>query len=507
MAALPDTSLHDKRWTLVAILGATFMLLVDVTIVQVALPSIQKDLQASFTSLQWVIDAYALVLAAFILISGALSDRLGRKRVFVGGVAIFTLASLLCGLATGPVFLDVARGIQGLGGAAMFATSLALIAQEFTGPARGKAIAYWGATVGVGVAVGPLVGGALTEAFGWPWIFLVNLPIGVVVIALAVSKIPNVRDPDAHHTDYGGLVTFAGALGLLVFGLLRGETLGWSSSVILGSFAGAAVLAVAFVLVERRQARPMFDLSLFRQRAFVGVQLGTFAIGAGMFAVLPYLTLYLQNVLGYSPLEGGLRMLPLMAMVFVVPLVTRRTTERLPGGLVLGFALLVSGAGLLLMELVSPTSAWTVLLPGMIVAGLGVGLANPAIAHIALAVVAPQRSGMASGISNTFRIGGLATGVAGLGALLQHGIATKLPNASRGTIDAIAAAGARAPGVSPTVARPAFVHGLELVIAAGGVLVLAGAVAAFVLIGAGNLHPAPAATPAPAPAPTAATPL
>jgi EmrB/QacA subfamily drug resistance transporter len=500
VSAQADSSLRDKRWTLVAILGATFMLLVDVTIVQVALPSIQKDLHATFTSLQWVIDAYALVLAAFILISGALSDRLGRKRVFVGGVAIFTLASLLCGLATGAVFLDVARGIQGVGGAAMFATSLALIAQEFTGPARGKAIAYWGATVGVGVAVGPLIGGALTEAFGWQWIFLVNLPIGIAVIALAAKKIPNVRDPDAHHTDYGGFVTFAGALGLLVFALLRGEALGWSSSVILGCFAGSAVLAVAFVLVELRQNRPMFDLSLFRQRAFVGVQLGTFAIGAGMFAVLPYLTLYLQNVLRYSPLEGGLRMLPLMAMVFIVPLVTRRMTQKLAGGLVLGFSLAVSGAGLLLMELVSTTSSWTVLLPGMLVAGLGVGLANPAIAHIALAVVAPQRSGMASGISNTFRIGGLATGVAGLGALLQHGIATQLPNAGKATVNAVAAAGVHAPGVPPALATSAFVHGLHLVIAAGGVLVLAGAVAAFVLIGAGSLHPAPAAPPSPTPA-------
>jgi EmrB/QacA subfamily drug resistance transporter len=498
VSAQPDTSLRDKRWTLASILGATFMLLVDVTIVQVALPSIQKDLDATFTSLQWVIDAYALVLATFILISGALSDRLGRKRVFLAGVTIFTLASLLCGLATSAVFLDVARGIQGVGGAAMFATSLALIAQEFTGQARGKAIAYWGATVGVGVAVGPLVGGALTEAFGWQWIFLVNLPIGVVVIALAARKIPNVRDPDAHHTDFGGFVTFAGALGLLVFALLRGETLGWSSAAILGSLAGAAILAVAFVLVELRQERPMFDLSLFRRRAFVGVQLGTFAIGAGMFAVLPYLTIYLQSILGYSPFEGGLRMLPLMAMVFVIPLVTRRLTMRLPGGIVLGVALAISAAGVFLFEFVSPTSSWTVLLPGMLVAGLGVGLANPSIAHIALSVVAPQRSGMASGISNTFRIAGLATGVAGLGALLQHGIAARLPAAGKATVNAVAAAGVHAPGVSPAAATAAYVHGFQLVIAAGGILVGLGSLAAFGLIGAGDLHPAAAPAPEPA---------
>jgi EmrB/QacA subfamily drug resistance transporter len=499
-------TLREKRWTLIAILGATFMLLVDVTIVQVALPRIESDLHASFTSLQWVIDAYALVLAAFILICGALSDRLGRKRVFLGGVGVFTLASLLCGLATGPLFLDLARGLQGFGGAAMFATSLALIAQEFTGPARGKAIAYWGATVGGGVAVGPLVGGALTEVLGWQWIFFVNVPIGVGVVVLAAGKIPNVKDPDAKHTDLAGLVTFAGSLGLLVFALLRGNALGWSSGAILGSFAGASVLAASFLLVERRHERPMFDLSLFRQRAFVGVSLGTFGIGAGMFAALPYLTLYLQNVRGYSPFQGGVRMLPLMAMVFVIPLATRHVTQKLPSGLVLGASLVLSGSGMLLMELASASSSWTVLLPGMIVAGVGAGLANPAIAHIALAVVPPQRSGMASGISNTFRIGGLATGVAGLGALLQHGIASRLhtlaPHAGKTGANAVAAAGIHARGLPPAVAGSSFVNGLHLVFAVGGGLVVAGAIVAFALIGAGSLQPAdpvPAAAAAPNP--------
>src|SRR5277367_5393821 len=184
-----------KRLILTAILGATFMLLVDVTIVQVALPDIQRDLHASFTSLQWVIDAYALVLAALILNSGALADRYGRKRVFVGGVTVFTLASFLCGLATTATFLALARALQGVGGAATFATSLALIAQEFSGHARGTAIALWAATVGGGVAIGPLVGGALTQELGWQWIFFVNVPIGVAVIALSARKITNIRDP------------------------------------------------------------------------------------------------------------------------------------------------------------------------------------------------------------------------------------------------------------------------------------------------------------------------
>jgi EmrB/QacA subfamily drug resistance transporter len=490
------SSLRAKRWKLVAILGATFMLLVDVTIVQVALPSIQRDLHSSFTSLQWVIDAYALSLATLILISGALSDRFGRKRVFVGGVGVFTVASLLCGVANSPLFLDLARALQGVGGAAMFATSLALIAQEFSGRDRGTAIALWSSTVGGAVAIGPLIGGALTEELGWQSIFLVNVPIGVAVVAVSVTQTTNIRDPDARRTDFAGLFTLAGSLSLLIFALLRGNDEGWSSPTIAGSLAGAAVLIVVFAFVERRQQRPMFDLSLFRQRAFVGVSLGTFAIGAGMFALLPYLTLYLQNVLGYSPFEGGLRLLPLMVLVFAVPLVSRPLTQALGAGVVLACGLALTGTGLLLMESVSSASHWTVLLPGMIVSGIGIGLANPTIAQIALALVPPQRSGMASGISNTFRIGGLATGVAGLGALLQHGIQTNLhgivPGSGTALAGAVAAAGTNVAGVSPLTARTAFVSGLQLILGAGGGLVLAGAIVGLALIRDRDLHHASA---------------
>jgi EmrB/QacA subfamily drug resistance transporter len=490
---------NGKRLILIAILGATFMLLVDVTIVQVALPDIQRDLHASFTSLQWVIDAYALVLAALILNSGALADRFGRKRVFVGGVTVFTLASFLCGLANSAVLLALARALQGVGGAAMFATSLALVAQEFSGRDRGTAIALWAATVGGGVAIGPLVGGALTQGLGWQWIFFVNVPIGVAVIALSATQIPNVRDPGARHADVGGLVTFGGALSLLVFALLRGNAEGWGSALIVGSMAGAVILVCAFAVVERRQQRPMFDLSLFRLRAFVGVSLATFAIGAGMFGLLPYITLYLQTILGYSPFDGGLRMLPVMSLVFIVPLATRRLASRLPAGALLGAGLVLSGAGLLLMEAVSSTTKWTALLPGMIAIGLGIGLANPAIAHIALALVAPARSGMASGISNTFRIGGLACGVAGLGALLQSGIQSKLvtiaPGTGRTAAAAVAAAGTRAPGVSPADATTAFVSGLHLIFAVGAGVQLVGAVVALVLIR--SLHVQPANPPHP----------
>jgi EmrB/QacA subfamily drug resistance transporter len=506
--------LARRWWALIAICGGTFMLLVDVTIVQVALPRIQHDLHASFTNLQWVIDAYALTLSALILTSGTLADRIGRKRVFTGGVALFTLASLLCGLSDSATLLVLARGLQGFGGAAMFATSLALIAQEFQGHERGSAIAAWGATVGGAVAIGPLVGGALTDGLGWQWIFFVNIPIGIATIAISVTRMVNVRDPDAERLDWAGLISFSGALFLLIFGLLRGTDEGWGSTLIVSVLAGAVALLVIFVLVELRQQRPMFDLSLFANRAFCGVSLATFAIGAGMFAMFVYLTLYLQNALGYSPLQGGLRLLPCTILTFLVPLLTRRLTGRLAPGLLLGAGLGLTAVGLVWMHGLNAHSQWTTLLGGLVVSGVGIGLANPAIAHIALGVVPPERSGMASGISNTFRIGGLATGVAALGAVFQSRLATSLHEslgnppaalaktlASGGTHAASALVRGRS-GVTEALLR-AFAGGLNEILVIGAVLTVLGALAAVILVRASDFHGAGAAAPS-APAADAA---
>jgi EmrB/QacA subfamily drug resistance transporter len=491
--------LARRWWALIAICGGTFMLLVDVTIVQVALPRIQHDLHASFTNLQWVIDAYALTLSALILTSGTLADRIGRKRVFTGGVALFTIASLLCGLSDSATLLVLARGLQGFGGAAMFATSLALIAQEFQGHERGTAIAAWGATVGGAVAIGPLVGGALTDGLGWQWIFFVNIPIGIATIAISVTRMVNVRDPDAERLDWAGLVSFSGALFLLIFGLLRGTDEGWGSTLIVCVLVGAVALLVIFVLVELRQRRPMFDLSLFANRAFCGVSLATFAIGAGMFAMFVYLTLYLQNALGYSPLQGGLRLLACTIPTFLIPLLTRRLTGRLAPGLLLGAGLGLTAVGLALMHGLNAHSQWTALLAGLIVTGVGIGLANPAIAHIALGVVPPERSGMASGISNTFRIGGLATGVAALGAVFQSRLSTSLHEslgnppatlaktlASGGTHAASALVPGR-PEVTEALLK-AFAGGLNEILAIGAGLTLVGAVAAVTLVRSSDFH-------------------
>ena len=493
-----------RWWTLAAVCTATFMLLVDVTIVQVALPQIQRDLHASLTDLQWVIDAYALALAALILTAGSLADRFGRQLVFVGGVVLFTAASVLCGLASNATFLIVARATQGIGGAAMFATSLALIGQEFSGAERGTAIAAWGATVGGAVAIGPLVGGVVTSGLGWQWIFFVNAPIGLLAVAIACALIPNIRDPDAARLDVPGLVCFSGALFALVFALQRGNAVGWGSGQILGLLAAGGVLLVLFVVVEMRQRRPMFDLDLFRKPAFCGVSLATFAIGAGMFSQFVFLTLYLQDVLGYSALAGGVRMLPLTTLLFVVPLAMRRLITRVPARYVLGGGLGIVALGLLLMHGVSASSGWTALLPGMLLAGAGIGFANPAIASTALGVVAPTRTGMASGISNTCRLAGLATGIAALGAVFSQRISTdlhaSLPHAPGRLADAVAAGGLRAAGAFPglgdrartlAAARHALLAGFNEVLLLGAFVALVGAMSALLLIRARDFERVP----------------
>jgi EmrB/QacA subfamily drug resistance transporter len=478
-----------RKWTLLAVCLTTFMLLLDITVVVVALPGMQARFDASFTSLQWVVDAYALTLAALILTAGALADRYGRRLVFIAGVVLFTASSLLCGLAWSITALDVARGLQGIGGAALFATALALIGHEYRGADRFGALAVWGATVGAAVACGPLVGGLLTDGLGWRWIFFVNIPVGFFALVVALTRITESRDDAAQRTDVWGLVTFSAALFLIVLGILRGNARGWTSGLIVLALLGGALLLVAFVVVEHRQERPMFDVTLFRQRAFVGVSLATFCIAAGMFAMFPYLSIYLQDVLGYSPLASGLRFLPLTGFVFFVPLAMRRFAARIPLRLTIGVGLALVAVGLVLMGGLDTDSGWTALLAGFVVGGIGIGVANPALAAGALRVVDPARSGMASGINNTFRLGGVAVGVAALGALLESRVESSLATstgADAGSLgQAVSSSGVRAVAGHPDLVQPAttaFVSGLNAVLLTGAVLLVVGALAALLLI-------------------------
>src|SRR3954471_10140232 len=292
-----------KWWTLVAVCTATFMLLLDITIVNVALPAIENALHASFSDLQWVVDAYALGLATCVLTAGSLADLFGRKRLFLLGIALFTLASAACGAAWDPLFLIVARGVQGIGGAMMFATALALISQEFHGKERGTAFGLWGATIGAAVAIGPLAGGMLTSWLSWRWIFLVNIPIGVFAIVLGLRELRESSDPEHSRLDPLGLVTLTVGLFCLILALIEGNDHGWTSAFIVSLLVVALVVLAVFVASQTRDRPTMIDLALFRRPAFDGAQTTAFTISASTFAMFLYLTLYLQNILHLSPIE------------------------------------------------------------------------------------------------------------------------------------------------------------------------------------------------------------
>src|SRR5271166_1963736 len=434
--------MERKWWTLIAVSIAIFMLLLDITVVNVALPDIQRSLHSSFQDLQWVVNAYSLTLAAFLLTAGSVSDLIGRRRVFVIGLIVFTLSSAACGLSSTPLMLNLARAVQGTGGAMMFATSLALIAQAFHGRERGTAFGVFGAVVGAAVAVGPVVGGLITSGIGWEWIFFVNVPIGVVAVYLTLTQVGESSDPEAKGVDWLGLVTFSGSLFLLVFALIEGNEKGWGSTRIVSCLVGSAVLIVLFVIFELRQTRPMLDLSLFRRPAFAGASIVAFAVSASMFSMFLYLTLYIQDVLHYSPLQAGLRFLPITLLSFIVAPIAGRLSVRMPVRLLLGSGMLLCGVSLLLMTSLTATSEWTFLIVPFVLGGAGIGLVNPPLASTAIGVVPHERSGMASGINATFRQVGIATGIAGLGAIFQHQIASSTTAllGSGGTAREVAAA-------------------------------------------------------------------
>jgi EmrB/QacA subfamily drug resistance transporter len=487
--------MERKWWTLIAVCVATFMLLLDITVVNVALPDIQKDLNASLSSLQLVVDAYSLTLAAFLLTAGSFADRVGRRRVFTVGFAIFTVASFLCGISNSATLLNLARGLQGVGGAAMFATSLALIAQEFQGRERGTAIGAWGATIGGAVAVGPLVGGALTEGLGWEWIFFVNVPIGIGAIVLTTTQLANLKAPDPDPIDWAGLLTFSLGLFGIIFGLIRGNPEGWSSPQIVAPLAAGVALLIAFVMIEHRSDHAMLDLSLFRKPSFAGVSIVAMALSAGMFAMFLYITLYMQDVLGYSPLETGVRFLPLTLVSFFVAPVAGRLSARIPVRVLLGVGLALVGTGLILQHGITLGDTWTTLLVGFVLQGIGIGMVNPGIASTAIGVVAPARAGMASGVNNTFRQVGIATGVAALGAVFQSQISSKLsqlaPQAPPGFSDAVSSGAAQAAIASApagsraqltTAANQAFISGFNEILLIGAIVAIVGAVLGFALV-------------------------
>jgi len=493
----------ERKWrVLIVVCVAVFMLLLDITVVNVALPNIETELHTSFTDLQWVVDAYALTLAATMLNAGSLGDLLGRKRVFLVAIALFTIASALCGAANSPLFLIIARGAQGIGGAGMFAVSLAIISQEFHGRERGTAFGIWGATVGMAVAIGPLVGGALTTYAGWRWIFFLNVPIGIAVVAGGIVELHETRDEEHGGFDLPGLATLSAGLFALVIALFRGTDWGWSSGRIVGLFAAAAVLLVSFAVIELRQAAPMFDFRLFRVPTFTGAQITAFAMSSGMFAQFLFIPLYIERVLGYSAVRTGVIFLPLSLVSFVVAPIAGRLSARMPVRILLSGGLALVGVALLLMHGVTLSSTWTTLLAGFIVGGVGIGMVNAPLASTAVSVVEQRKAGMASGINNTFRQIGIATGIAALGAIFQDKIQSQIaasgyvPGKYVHAFAQAVASGSANQAIShvvrtgtpaivrhfQTLANSAFIHGLNTIFFVAAFVLFAGAICALALV-------------------------
>src|SRR3954465_6509624 len=422
-----------QRWTLALVCTAAFMLLLDITIVGVALPSIQRDLHASLPDLQWVSAAYALVLAVLLLPAATLGDRLGRRRLFLVGLVIFTIGSLACALALTALALELFRALQGVGGAVLFATATPLLRAEFSGAALARALGAFGATLGGASAIGPLAGGVLTDTLGWRSIFFVNLPIGVAAFAGGVAHPRESREPAGGRADWVGTALITGSLTALMFALIRGNELGWTSPAILTLLATAAVAFAGFVIYELRiAAAPMADLRLFGRRSFAATGFVAFAISATVIGMIIYLSLYVQNTLGSSPIQAGVRFLPLSLASFAVALVTGRLIGKVAMRVLLGVAMVAAAAGLASMAHLTATSGWLVLLPGLILAGVGLGVTSTGLASAALSAVEPARAGMAAGLVNTLRQLGTATGVAVLGALYASRVSTATLHALAG---------------------------------------------------------------------------
>ena len=410
---------RDRKLTVVVACLATAMLMLDISVINTALSDIAAGLDTGLSGLQWLVDAYTIPLAATVLTAGAIADRLGRRRLFIYGLVIFTVSSALCGVAPNIEVLVGARAIQGLGASLMFATALALISHATPNQEdRMKGLAAFGAAIGASFALGPFIGGGLTELFGWRAIFLVNVPIGAVVRWMAYRFVAESRDPTPRRIDVPGQITLIAGLFLLVLALLRGNEEGWGSAGIVAALTGAVAFLVAFVIVEERSQEPMLPLRLLRQRRFAGAQVAVFAIAASFFAVFLYLTLYLQTVLGMSPIETGLVYLPGTFLVFVVSGMTAQIGARYSAAKIATVGLGFVAAGLALMLFSGVDSSWTVLLPGLLVTSFGTGLFNPTGSALALNALPDEQSGLASGANDTFRQTGVAVGIAALGTLV-----------------------------------------------------------------------------------------
>jgi EmrB/QacA subfamily drug resistance transporter len=410
---------NKKWWTLGAVSVGLFMIMLDNTVVNVALQSIRTSLGMSIQGLEWVVAGYALTFAAFMLIGGKLADFLGRRLVFMVGLAVFTGASLACGLAPSGGFLIGARIVQGLGGALMNPATLSIIAATFAPRERGRAIGIWAGVSALALAIGPLVGGLLTQHVNWNWIFFVNVPVGVAGLLLAPALIDESRDTTAdQRLDVPGLLTSALGLFSLTYAFIEANSYGWSSGRILGAFALAAVSLVAFVLLERHQKAPMLDLSLFQNRTFGGANAAMLFVGLAMFGTFFYVSLYMQNVLGYSPVQTGASFLPMTVLVILIAPRAGALTDRVGSRWLVGAGMTLLSVMLFYYTQLGAHESFWALLPGLLVGGTGMGLTMTPVTAAAMSAVSVDKAGVGSAVLNSARQVGGSLGIAVMGSIV-----------------------------------------------------------------------------------------
>ncbi|HEY4052053.1 MAG TPA: MFS transporter [Acidobacteriaceae bacterium] len=418
-----DGTAKDKKKFLVLLTAGLIssLIMLDSNVVAVSLPSIARSLGVTFTEIEWVVSAYVLPFAALLLGAGSYADRHGRKLATLIGLAVFTIASGLCGLASSALVLSLARALQGIGASLLLTASLAVINHAFSGAERAKAYAFVGACFGIAITGGPIVGGVITDLFGWRWAFLINVPICAVLFVATVAIVTESRDHEAKRLDFAGIITFSAGLFLLIWALIDGNSAGWGSATILRRLVGAAVLVAAFFVVEIREERPMVDFSLFRQPTFLGSSFAMLGYAGGAQVLIFFLPLFLQNAYGLSPAGAGLAMLPFALPMFVTPWLGAKLATRYSGRTLLTLGLSTATAGdLLLYAFAFAHVAYSVFICGMLVAGAGAGLLNSETAKVMQGAVPAQRAGMASGLTATTRFVGLLLSIAGVGAVLSQ---------------------------------------------------------------------------------------
>lgn len=405
----------------------SFMINLDSNIVAVSLSSIAHSLHADFADIEWVISAYTLTFASFVMPAGALADRYGRKRMLVIGLLVFGIASFICGAATGVGMLNGARALQGIGAAILLSSALATLSHTFRGPHRARAFAFWGSVIGIATSLGPVVGGFITQHFGWEWAFYINVPIGAAMIALTLYAVDESKDPNARKVDVMGSATLSSSLFLVTLALITGNHEGWDSHRVLTEFACSAALFALFLLVESKQQRPMLDLSFFRRPTYIGANISGLAFAAGLLTMFTYLPIYFQSGLGFNPQTAGLLMLPMAVPLFVVPrIVAAHLTHRFSGRGLLTTGLATIGVGLTWLGIACPQFDYPSMVGGLLIAGIGAGILNGETAKVSMSVIPPERAGMASGISGTVRFSGIVVGFAALGAILFHTVSQSL---------------------------------------------------------------------------------